>query len=77
MEQHKIELLQNVKPIKIKQRKWNSKYTTMVKDGLDKLLKVRFIRLVKRIEWVFPMVLTLKKNGKLRVCELQSFKQKN
>jgi hypothetical protein len=40
----------------------------MVKEKLDKLLKVRFIRPSEIIEWVFFVVLTLKKNGKLRVC---------
>jgi hypothetical protein len=33
MEQHKIELLPNGKPIKTKQRRWNPKYTTMVKEA--------------------------------------------
>jgi hypothetical protein len=39
----------------------------MVKEELDKLLEVRFIKPVEIIEWVSPMVLVLK-NGKLRVC---------
>jgi len=30
MEQHKIELLPNAKPIRAKQGRWNPKYTTMV-----------------------------------------------
>jgi hypothetical protein len=68
MEQHKIELLPNAKPIRTKQAKWNPKYTTMMKEELDKLLEAGFIRLVEIIEWVSPMVLVLKKNGKLRVC---------
>jgi hypothetical protein len=68
MEQHKIEMLSNAKPIMTKQGRWNPKYTTMVKKELDKLLEAGFIRLVDTTEWVFPMVLALKKNGKLRVC---------
>jgi hypothetical protein len=68
MEQHKIELLPNAKSIRAKQRKWNSRYTAMVKEELDKLLRVGFIRPVETIEWVSPVVLALKKNGKLRVC---------
>jgi hypothetical protein len=40
----------------------------MVKEKLNKLLKARFTRLVETIKWVSPMVLALKKNGKLRVC---------
>jgi hypothetical protein len=51
MEQHKIELLPNAKSIKTKQRRWNPKYTAMVKEELDKLLEARFIRPMKTIEW--------------------------
>jgi hypothetical protein len=40
----------------------------MVKEEFDKLLEAGFIRHVETTEWVSPMVLTLKKNGKLRVC---------
>jgi len=68
MEQHKIELLPNAKLIRVKQRRWNPRYTAMVKEELDKLLEARFIRSVETTEWVSHVVLTLKKNGKLRVC---------
>jgi hypothetical protein len=68
MEQHKIELLPNAKPIRTKQGRWNPKYSTMVKEELDKLLEARFIRHVETTKWVSLMVLALKKNGKLRVC---------
>jgi hypothetical protein len=40
----------------------------MVKEELDKLLEAGFIRPVETTKWVSPMVLVLKKNGKLRVC---------
>jgi hypothetical protein len=68
MEQHKINLLLNAKLIKTKQGRWNTKYTTMVKEELDKLLEAGFIRPVETTKWVSPMILALKKNGKLRVC---------
>jgi hypothetical protein len=68
MEQHKIEMLPNAKSIRAKQGKWNPRYTAMVKEELDKLLEAVFIRPMETTEWVFPMVLTLKKNGKLKVC---------
>jgi hypothetical protein len=68
MEQHKIELLPNAKLIRTKQGRWNPKYIAMVKEELDKLLEVGFIRLVETTEWVSHLVLALKKNGKLRVC---------
>jgi hypothetical protein len=68
MEQHKIELVPNAKPIKANQGRWNPKYMAMVKEELEKLFEVGFIRPVETTEWVFSVVLTLKKNGKLRVC---------
>jgi len=68
MEQHKIKLLPNAKLVSTKQGRWNPRYIAMVKEELDKLLEARFIRPMEIIEWVFPMVLALKKNGKLRVC---------
>jgi hypothetical protein len=40
----------------------------MVKDEFDKFLEAGFIRPMETIEWVSPVVLSLKKNGKLRVC---------
>jgi tRNA1(Val) A37 N6-methylase TrmN6 len=39
-----------------------------MKEELDKLLEARFIRPVEITKWVSPVVLMLKKNGKLRVC---------
>jgi hypothetical protein len=68
VEQHKIELLPNAKSIRAKQGRWNPRYTAMVKEELDKLLEAGFIKPVETTKWVSPMVLTLKKNGKLRVC---------
>jgi hypothetical protein len=68
MQQHKIELLPNAKPIRAKQRRWNLRYTAMVKEELDKLLEAGFIRPVETTKWVSLVILALKKNGKLRVC---------
>ncbi len=39
-----------------------------MKEELDKLLEAGSIRPVETIKWLSPMVLALKKNGKLRVC---------
>jgi len=42
--------------------------STMVKNELDKLLEVKCIKSMETIEWIYHVVLALKKNGKLRVC---------
>jgi hypothetical protein len=41
---------------------------TMVKEEPHKLLEAGFIRPMETIKWVSPVVLTLKKNDKLKVC---------
>jgi hypothetical protein len=40
----------------------------MVQEELNKVLEVGFIKPMEITKWVFPMVLALKKNGKLKVC---------
>ena len=39
-----------------------------VKEEIERLLQVGFIRPARYVEWLFNIVLVLKKNGKLRVC---------
>ena len=39
-----------------------------VKEEIDKLLKIGFIRPVKRATWLSRIVIVPKKNGKIRVC---------
>ena len=46
----------------------NPNDATRVKEEIDKLLKIGFIRLVKRATWLSPIVVVPKKNGKIRVC---------
>ncbi len=40
----------------------------MLKEELDKLLEAKFIKSLEIIEWIYHVVLALKKNGKLKVC---------
>ena len=46
----------------------NPNYATRIKEEIDKLLKIGFIRPVKRETWLSPIVVVPKKNGKIRVC---------
>jgi len=57
-----------LRQIRAKQGRWNPRYMAMVKEEFDKLLEAGFIRPMETTKWVSPMVLALKKNGKLRVC---------
>jgi len=46
----------------------NPNYAQTIKEELDKLLDARFIILEENLEWVLPITITIKKNGKLWVC---------
>ena len=46
----------------------NPNYVAKVKEEIDKLLRVWFIRAVKKATWLSPIVVIPKKNGQIRVC---------
>ena len=46
----------------------NPNYTAKVKEEINKILRVGFIRPVKRATWLSPIVFIPKKNGQIRVC---------
>ena len=46
----------------------NTKYETIVKEEIDKLLDARFIYEIEHIEWVSPIVIVMKKCNKIQVC---------
>ena len=46
----------------------NANYAKQVKDEIDKLLRVGFIKPVHEAVWLSPIVVVPKKNGKIRVC---------
>ena len=39
-----------------------------VKEEIEKLLKAKFIKLTRYVQWLANIVLVIKKNGKLQVC---------
>jgi len=61
MEQHKIKLLPNAKPVGTKQGRWNLRYIPTMKEDFNKLLEAKFIKLVETIKWIFLMIFALKK----------------
>ena len=46
----------------------NPNYAARVKEEIDKLLRIGFIRSVKKATWLSPIVVVPKKNDKIRVC---------
>ena len=67
--QHHIILEEGAKPIRQRQCRLNPKYSLFVKEELDKLLDIGFIYPVPFSEWVSPIVIVPKKNGKLCICQ--------
>jgi hypothetical protein len=43
----------------------NPNYALKVKKDLDKLFDVEFIYPIKTSQWLFPLIIVPKKNGKL------------
>lgn len=66
--EHWIVLEDDARPIHPRQYWLNPKYCLMVKEELDKLLSVGFIYTIPYTEWVSPIVMVSKKNGKIRIC---------
>ena len=66
--EHRIPLMTGAVPIRQKERRMNPQLQLIVKEELEKLLQAGFIKPVEITDWVSPMVLVKKKNGKLRVC---------
>jgi hypothetical protein len=66
--EHKIELVANAQPIKQRQYKMNPNYRLKVRDDLNKLCDAEFIYPIETTQWLSPLVIIFKKNGKLRIC---------
>jgi hypothetical protein len=66
--EHHIHLEEGAKPVRQKQRRLNPKYSLLVKKEIEKLLEIGFIYPVPYSEWISPIVIVPKKNGKIRIC---------
>jgi hypothetical protein len=66
--QHKINLAKDAIPVQQRRYRLNPNYAAKVKEEIDQLLRVGFIRPIKRVTWLSLIVVVPKKNGKLRVC---------
>ncbi|KAL3690876.1 hypothetical protein R1sor_004527 [Riccia sorocarpa] len=73
--EHRIDVVDGATPVRQRQYRMNPKYSLMVKDEIDKYLKASIIYPVLSSEWVSPIVIVPKKNGKIKVC--QDFRKLN
>eukprot|EP00253_Pinus_taeda_P015881 PITA_15881 len=65
---HRIHIKEGCRPVCQPQRRMNPNLREIVKEELQKLLNAGFIYPISDNEWVSPLVIAPKKNGKWRVC---------
>jgi hypothetical protein len=65
---HHIYIKEGVRPIHQPQCQMNPTMKDIVKEELQKLLTTNFIYPISDSQWVSPLVMVPKKNGKWRIC---------
>ncbi|MCO5575757.1 hypothetical protein L7F22_029561 [Adiantum nelumboides] len=66
--QHTIPLKSDAKPSRQRPYTYNEMFARKIKEEIDKLQEAEFIYEIEHTDWVSPIVVVPKKNGKLRVC---------
>ena len=66
--QHTIPMKLEAKLVKLRPYTYNETFANKIKAEIDRLIEANFIYEIEHIEWVSPIVVVPKKNGKLRVC---------
>ncbi|MCO5570330.1 hypothetical protein L7F22_024049 [Adiantum nelumboides] len=66
--QHTIPLKSDAKPSRQRPYTYNETFARKIKEEIDKLKEPEFIYEIEHTDWVSPIVVVPKKNGKLRVC---------
>ncbi|XP_057451900.1 uncharacterized protein LOC130743686 [Lotus japonicus] len=56
------------KPVKQLPRRFHPDVLVKIKEEIERLLRCKFIRAAKYVEWLANVVPVIKKNGKMRVC---------
>ena len=63
--QHTIPMRDDAKPTKQRPYMYNDNFANKIKEEINKLLEAEFIYEIEHTEWVSPIVVVPKKNGKL------------
>ncbi|CAJ2635983.1 unnamed protein product [Trifolium pratense] len=66
--EHRLPLRPDKKPVKQLPRRFAPEIMTKIKAEIERLLKYKFIRTTRYVEWLANIVPVIKKNGSLRVC---------
>ena len=65
---HKLNVIPLARPVRQKVRCFYPDNHQVIQAEVDNLLKARFIREIKYLEWLANVVIVQKKGGKWRVC---------
>ena len=65
--QHQINLHKDAKLVQRRRHRLNQNYAVKLKEEINKLLRVEFIRSVKKAMWLIPIVVVPKKKRKMQV----------
>src|ERR1044072_1270847 len=66
--EHRLPIKDGKKPIKQTPRRFTPAVLTNIKAEVERLLRCKFIRTTRYVEWLANIVLVIKKNGSLRIC---------
>ena len=66
--EHRLPIRLEFHPFQQPPRRMSKEVKLKIKEEIEKLLKAKFIRPTRYVQWLENIVPTMKKNGKLRVC---------
>lgn len=66
--EHRLPLFPDAKIVKQPPRRFSPNIVLKIKEEIERLLKAKFIRTTRYVQWISNVVPVMKKNGKLRVC---------
>ena len=66
--QHTIPIKLDAKLVWLKPYTHNKNFAKKIKAKIDRLIEANFIYKIEHTEWVSPIVVVLKRNGKIMVC---------
>ena len=66
--EHRLPIKSKAKLVKQAPRRFASEILPRIKEEVERLLKAKFIRIAKHVDWISNIVPVIKKNGKFKVC---------
>jgi hypothetical protein len=66
--EHRLPIKEGFLPFQQAPRRMAPNITLKIKEEIERLVRVGFIRPARYVEWLSNIVYVIKKNGKLRIC---------